>query len=127
MNGESFFGKEVFVEGVIGGGAVNVGAVVIDNYVSGLLGLSGGGKLAMNTVLKVLEGYGAAVAEQKTMNRDLKAIMHGAKYIIPGMIVQDVVDYAAPIYLGQQGAANWAWAQGAKSKTWIMTRVKPTG
>jgi hypothetical protein len=80
----------------------------------------------MNTVLKVLEGYGAAVGEQKTNSQDLKEIMHGAKYIIPGSIVQNVADYASPRYFGAASVGAWGWTEGQKSKNYIMAKVKPT-
>jgi len=122
-NYEGFFTKEVLGEGVIGGGLVNVGTTFVNNGVCGLANLNGNAKTALVTVFELLEGYGAAVAEEKVKNPIVKGVLHGAKYIIPGQIPVQLADRAGMVKVGSS-FGDWSYTKGIRGRAWIAAKVR---
>jgi hypothetical protein len=120
---EAFFSKEVLGEGVIGGGLVNVGAVAVNNYVSGLANITGNAEAALVTVLSLAEGYAAAYGENKVKTPWVKEVLKGAKYIIPGNIPLLLANRAGVVKFGTP-IDVWAFTKGLNSRTYIITKYR---
>ena len=122
---EKFFSKEVLGEGVIGGGVVAIGTTALNGTVSGLFNVTGNYKTGLEVVLSVLEGYAAAVGEEKVKEPWLKNVMHGAKFIIPGAIPMMVADRAGVLKKGM-GVDALFYGYGQRGRNAILTRMRGT-
>ena len=91
----NFFNTEVALAGPIGGGGIYTGLAVVNNGIAGMAGLQDVPKLALTSVLKVFEGYGLSVGEDKVSDRHVKAALRAGKFIVPGTIFYDVANYVS--------------------------------
>jgi len=121
MPGE-FFSKEFMLGDVAGGGLLYTGAEVVNNGISGMLNVSGAPRLTLESIVKVLEGYGFSVAAEKMGRGLVRNALEGASLITPGTVPFDLVNYAVKSKYGS-GLKDLSYAKGLSARGRVLARV----